>query len=35
MGQTDYDLLIEMGFDPERVTLALKNTGGRRWSRFF
>ncbi|KAG0637658.1 ubiquitin-related domain-containing protein [Tuber brumale] len=28
MGQTDYDLLIEMGFDPERATLALKKTGG-------
>jgi len=28
MGQTDYDLLVEMGFNPERATLALKMTGG-------
>ncbi|KAK6497937.1 hypothetical protein TWF506_004184 [Arthrobotrys conoides] len=28
MGQTDRDLLIEMGFDPRRVDLALKNSGG-------
>ncbi|KAK6347713.1 hypothetical protein TWF718_005550 [Orbilia javanica] len=28
MGQTDRDLLIEMGFDPRRVDLALKSSGG-------
>lgn len=28
MGQTDKSLLIEMGFDPVRVDLALKRTGG-------
>ncbi|RPA90067.1 hypothetical protein L873DRAFT_1821772, partial [Choiromyces venosus 120613-1] len=28
MGQTDYDLLVEMGFNPERATLAVKKTGG-------
>ncbi|KAK6518828.1 hypothetical protein TWF281_003520 [Arthrobotrys megalospora] len=28
MGQTDRDLLIEMGFDPKRVDLALKSSGG-------
>ncbi|EPS35727.1 hypothetical protein H072_10881 [Dactylellina haptotyla CBS 200.50] len=28
MGQTDRSLLLEMGFDPKRVDLALKHTGG-------
>ncbi|KAK6524327.1 hypothetical protein TWF694_005978 [Orbilia ellipsospora] len=28
MGQTDRNLLLEMGFDPKRVDLALKQTGG-------
>ncbi|KAF3307414.1 hypothetical protein TWF173_003172 [Orbilia oligospora] len=28
MGQTDRDVLIEMGFDPRRVDLALKYSGG-------
>ncbi|RVD89199.1 uncharacterized protein DFL_000215 [Arthrobotrys flagrans] len=28
MGQTDRDLLIEMGFDPRRVDIALKSSGG-------
>ncbi|KAK6358818.1 hypothetical protein TWF696_000001 [Orbilia brochopaga] len=28
MGQTDRNLLLEMGFDPRRVDLALKQTGG-------
>ncbi|KAF3916014.1 hypothetical protein AA313_de0210370 [Arthrobotrys entomopaga] len=28
MGQTDLNLLLEMGFDPKRVDLALRQTGG-------
>ncbi|KAK6334226.1 hypothetical protein TWF730_003441 [Orbilia blumenaviensis] len=28
MGQTDRDLLIEMGFDPRRVDMALRSSGG-------
>ncbi|KAK6499553.1 hypothetical protein TWF481_009920 [Arthrobotrys musiformis] len=28
MAQTDRDLLVEMGFDPRRVDLALKSSGG-------
>lgn len=30
MVQGDYDLLLEMGFDAERATLAVKRTKGRR-----
>ena len=30
--QSDYDLLVEMGFDPERVKMAVSKTKGRKHS---